>query len=149
MGRPAVDGARRARVLLGADRGRIGGATSTAVVGTIKSSCAQRRMSAGTKRTVPPIFRNGMQCVYCHERTVLVETERNLAASRTVQRGSSSMPTLFKKAINLLGRDSPLAVKLDRSDFATVDPGAHSLGSYRQDVREFLCGEVPSPWHKS
>jgi len=59
------------------------------------------------------------------------------------------MPTLFKKAVNLWGGDSPLAVKLDRSDFATVDPGADSLGSYGQDVREFLCGEVPSPWHKS
>lgn len=89
-----------------------------------------------------------MQCVYCHARTVLVDTERNRAASWTVQRGSSSMPTLLKKAVNLRGGDAPLTVKLYRSDFATVDPGADSLGSYGQDVREFLCGEVTSPGHR-
>jgi hypothetical protein len=146
---PAVDEARRAKALLGSGRRLADGATSTAVLGTTESSSAQRRISAGTKRTVPPIFRNGMQCAYCHARTVLVETERNVAASWTVQSGSSSMPTVpFEKAVNLRGGDAPLTVKLYRSDFATVDPGADSLGSYGQEVREFLCGEVPSPWHR-
>jgi len=58
------------------------------------------------------------------------------------------MPILPKKAVNLRGGDAPLAVKLYRPEFATVDPGADSLGSYGQDVRQFLCGEVPSRWHR-
>lgn len=154
MGRSAstltADGAIRLRTLLGSGRRPAAGARSTAVADTTERSSAQRRMSAGTKRTVPPIFRNGMQCAYCHERIVLVETERNLAASWAFQRGSSSMATtLFKEAVNFRGGDSPLPVKLHRSDFTTVNPCADSLRSYGQDVRQFLCGEVSSPWHKS
>jgi hypothetical protein len=56
---------------------------------------------------------------------------------------------LLKKPVNLRGGDSPLPVKLDRSDFITVDPGAHGLGSYGQDVSQFLSGEVFRLWHKS
>jgi hypothetical protein len=145
---PALEEAKRANALPGSGRRLTAGATSTAVLGTTESSSAQLRISAGTKRTVPPIFRNGMQCVYCQARTVLVETARNRAASWTVQRGSSSMPTLRKKAVNLRGGDAPLAVKLYRSEFATVNPGANRLWSYGQDIREFLCGEVRSPRHR-
>ena len=57
--------------------------------------------------------------------------------------------TLLKKAVNLRGGDSPLPVQLYGSDFPTIDPCADSLGSYGHDVRQFLCGQVSSPWHKS